>query len=82
MTDNGADTAPLQEIGEVMFADFFRQSCAGVRVQALPFFQRRVIRQRDGIMELQIAKRSGDLFLRLDLWECLKGRSRPKTTAF
>jgi hypothetical protein len=32
----------------VIFADFFRQSFAGVRVQALPFFQRRVIRQRDG----------------------------------
>ena len=44
----GADTAPLQEIGEVMFADGFRQSFAGGRVQALPFFQRRVIRQRDG----------------------------------
>jgi hypothetical protein len=32
----------------VIFADFFRQIFAGVRVQALPFFQRRVIRQRDG----------------------------------
>lgn len=29
MTDDGADTAPLQEIGEVIFADFFRQSYAG-----------------------------------------------------
>ena len=48
MTDDGADTAPLQEIGEVMFADGCRQSFAGGRVQALPFFQRRGIRQRDG----------------------------------
>jgi hypothetical protein len=49
---------PVREIGEVMFADFFRQlvapksdeggSFAGGRVQALPFFQRRVICQRDG----------------------------------
>jgi len=49
---------PVREIGEVIFADGFRQpvapksdeggSFAGVRVQALPFFQRRVIRQRDG----------------------------------
>ena len=39
---------PVREIGEVMFADGCRQSFAGVRVQALPFFQRRVIRQRDG----------------------------------
>jgi hypothetical protein len=40
---------PVREIGEVIFADSFRQIFAGVRVQALPFFQRRVIRQRDGI---------------------------------
>jgi len=25
VTDDGADTAPLQEIGEVIFADFFSQ---------------------------------------------------------
>jgi len=31
----------------VIFADFFRQIFAGVRVQALPFFQRRAIRQGD-----------------------------------
>jgi hypothetical protein len=29
---------PVREIGEVMFADGFRQNFAGVRVQALPFF--------------------------------------------
>jgi len=39
---------PVREIGDVIFADFFRQIFAGVRVEALPFFQRRVIRQRDG----------------------------------
>jgi hypothetical protein len=39
---------PVREIGEVMFADGFRQSFAGGRVKALPFFHRRVIRQRDG----------------------------------
>jgi hypothetical protein len=32
----------------VIFADFFRQIFAGGRVEALPFFQRRGIRQRDG----------------------------------
>jgi len=44
----GGGVLPVREIGEVIFADGFRQSFAGVRVQALPFFQRRVIRQRDG----------------------------------
>jgi hypothetical protein len=49
---------PVREIGEVIFADGFRQlvapkfdeggSFAGIRVQALPFFRRRVIRQWDG----------------------------------
>lgn len=59
---------PVREIGEVIFADGFRQLVApksdeggifaglsrrnqvkaDVRVQALPFFQHRVIRQRDG----------------------------------
>jgi len=39
---------PVREIGEVMFADGCRQSFAEGRGQALPFFQRRVIRQRDG----------------------------------
>jgi len=29
VTDDGADTAPLQEIGEVMFAGGFRQIFAG-----------------------------------------------------
>jgi hypothetical protein len=29
---------PVREIGDVIFADFFRQIFAGVRVQALPFF--------------------------------------------
>ncbi len=38
---------PVREIGEVIFADFFRQCFAGVRVQAFPSFQRREIRQRD-----------------------------------
>ena len=38
---------PVREIGDVIFADFFRQIFAGVRVRALPFFQRREIRQRD-----------------------------------
>ena len=55
----GVGVLPVREIGEVIFADFFRQlvapksdeggSFAGVRVQALPIFQRRGIRQRDGI---------------------------------
>ena len=44
----GGAVLPVREIGDVMFADGFRQSFAGVRVQTLPFFQRRVIRQRDG----------------------------------
>jgi hypothetical protein len=44
----GGVVLPVREIGEVMFADGCRQSFAGVRVQALPFFQRRAIRQRDG----------------------------------
>ena len=44
---------PVREIGDVIFADFFRQIFAGVRVQALPFFQRCVIRQRDGKTKLR-----------------------------
>jgi hypothetical protein len=44
----GVVVLPVREIGDVIFADFFRQIFAGVRVQTLPFFQRRVIRQRDG----------------------------------
>jgi hypothetical protein len=44
----GADTAPLQEIRELMVADGFRLSFAGGRVQALPLFQRRVIPRGDG----------------------------------
>ena len=44
----GGGGRPVREIGEVMLADGCRQSFAGVRVQALPFFQRHVIRQREG----------------------------------
>ena len=54
----GVVVLPVREIWDVIFADFFRQlvapksdeggSFAGGRVQALPFFQRRGIRQRDG----------------------------------
>ena len=43
----GGGGRPVREIGEVMLADGCRQSFAGVRVQALPFFQRRVIWKRD-----------------------------------
>lgn len=46
--DKGGGGRSVRETGDVIFADFFRQSFAGVRVQALPFFQRRVIRQRGG----------------------------------
>jgi hypothetical protein len=34
----GGVVLPVREIGEVLFADGFRQIFAGVRVQALPFF--------------------------------------------
>ena len=44
----GGGALPVREIGEVIVADGCRQSFAGVRVLAHPFFQRRVIRQRDG----------------------------------
>jgi hypothetical protein len=43
----GGGGLPVREIGEVIFAVGFRQSFAGGRVQALPFFQRRVIPQRN-----------------------------------
>jgi len=56
----GGGGLPAREIGEGIFAGGGRQfvapksdaggSFAGVRVQTLPFFQRRVIRQRDGKM--------------------------------
>lgn len=55
----GVVVLPVREIGDVIFSDFFRQIFAGVRVQALPFFQRRVIRQRDG-------KKFAPLFRALD----------------
>ncbi len=54
----GGMVLPVREIGKVIFADDFRQlvapksdeggKFAGVRVQALPFFQRRAISQRGG----------------------------------
>jgi hypothetical protein len=34
----GVVVLPVREIGEVIFADGFRQSFAGVRVQTCPFF--------------------------------------------
>jgi hypothetical protein len=34
----GVKNFPIGEIGDVVFADFFRQIFAGVRIQALPFF--------------------------------------------
>ena len=43
-TGKGGGGLPVREIGDVIFADLFRQSFAGDRVQALPFFQRRLIR--------------------------------------
>ena len=46
----GADTAPPQEIGDVIFTDCFRQIFVSFRAQAFPFFQRRAIRQRNGIL--------------------------------
>jgi hypothetical protein len=39
----GVVVLPVREIGDVIFADFFRQIFAGVRVQALPFFKREII---------------------------------------
>lgn len=54
----GGGGRPVREIGEVIFAVGFRQlvapksdgggSFAGGQVKALPSFQRRGIRQRDG----------------------------------
>ena len=65
----GGVVLSVREIGQVMFADGCRQPVAlksdeggsfvGGRVQALPFFQRRVIRQRDG-------KKFAPLFRTLD----------------
>jgi hypothetical protein len=34
----GVVVLPVREIGDVIFADFFRQIFAGVRAQALPIF--------------------------------------------
>ena len=37
---------PVRNVGDVIFPDFFRQIFTGVRVQALPFFQCLITRQR------------------------------------
>jgi hypothetical protein len=38
VTDNGADTAPLREIGEMMFADGCRESRAGKNPKGISSF--------------------------------------------
>jgi hypothetical protein len=53
----GVVVIPVREIGDVIFADFFRQIFAGGQVPTVPFFQRRVIRQQDGKKFACAAKR-------------------------
>jgi hypothetical protein len=38
MPFKGVVVLPVREIGDVIFAELFRQIFAGVRAQALPFF--------------------------------------------